>query len=259
MASIVLDHASKTFEGRGTRAALADVSLNICEGDWITVVGSNGSGKTTLLNVISGLTRLDSGRVVVGNSDVAHTPLLSMFGRIGRVSQSTSDGVAGTLTVFENLSLASRRRRLPTLNRTYNSSTRQQYVLELAKFGLGLERRLGDRAGDLSGGQRQCVALVMALLGKPEIVLLDEHTAALDPRTADTVMNATALYITSRRLTCVMTVHDMTLALSHGTRVLMLHEGRVILDASDDERARLSPLLLKQMMVDAVTGESHGR
>lgn len=215
-------------------------SLSILPGQFVTVIGSNGAGKSTLLNVISGETTLQGGRVNVAGYDITRWPVAKRAKLVSRVFQNPLAGSCADLTLEENLVLAQRRARSLTLMPALNRSVRKQFRERLAGLSLGLENRLGDRMGLLSGGQRQAASLVMATLAPTQVLLLDEHTAALDPRTADEILDLTRTLVAEERLTAVMVTHSMQQALELGDRIVMLHEGRAVLDISGEARVGLT-------------------
>jgi putative tryptophan/tyrosine transport system ATP-binding protein len=223
------------------RRALNDLNLDIASGEFITVIGSNGAGKSTLLNVLSGEQTPDRGRVTIADRDVTSwkTPRRAQF--VARVFQNPLLGSCAQLTVEENLVLAARRGRSRGLRFAINSRVTSQLRSALADLGLGLENRLQDRMGLLSGGQRQAIALLMATLSaQQQILLLDEHTAALDPQTAEDVLGLTERLVRSHGLTTLMVTHSLKQALSLGDRTVMLHQGRVIFDVAGVARAHLT-------------------
>ena len=219
---------------------LQDLSLEIHSGELVTVIGSNGAGKSTLLNVIAGEIPVDSGRVLIGERDVTRLPAWQRAALVARVFQDPRAGTCETLTVEENLALAASRGQARGLGLALDSARRLRFRSELQKLGLGLESRLNDQIGLLSGGQRQATSLLMAAIQPMQILLLDEHVAALDPRTAGFVLNLTKRIIAEHGLTALMVTHSMRHALAMGTRTVMLHQGRVVLDVTGAERARMS-------------------
>jgi putative ABC transport system ATP-binding protein len=228
---------------RGTadeRAALDGVSLVLADGSLTIVIGSNGAGKSTLLAAISGAVTLDAGTVQIGVRDVTRWPEHRRARLLARVQQDPMLGTLPTLTVEENLALAEMRASGPGFARALNATRRARFAALLAPYGLGLETRLGARAGVLSGGQRQVLSLAMAVAAAPEVLLLDEHCAALDPKTADLVMQATLRAVGGGNLTTLMVTHNMQHAISFGDRVLMMRAGQMVLDASGEEKARLT-------------------
>lgn len=222
------------------RIAIDRVTLALAEGEFTVVVGSNGAGKSTLLNLVAGSLEPDGGRIEVDGVDVTRWPAHRRADRVARVMQDPMVGTLPTLTVEENLALAQMRAHGRGLRPALDRARRERYRDILAGYGLGLEQRLGARVATLSGGQRQVLSLTMAVLEPPRVLLLDEHTAALDPRTAELVQQATLAVVSRHRLTTLMVTHDMRLALASGDRLLMMHAGRVVLDARGAERAALT-------------------
>jgi putative ABC transport system ATP-binding protein len=234
--------------------ALRGLSLEIPTGQFVTVIGSNGAGKSTFLNAISGDQPVDGGQICIDELDVTRMPVWERANRVARVFQDPMAGTCEDLTIEENLALAQLRGQRRGLARAVKSSMRDGFRERLATLGLGLENRLSDRIGLLSGGQRQAVSLLMAALQPSRILLLDEHTAALDPRTADFVLQLTARIVAENQLTTMMVTHSMRQALDVGDRTVMLHQGQVVLDVSGDERRGMDvPDLLA--MFEKVRGE----
>lgn len=234
--------------------ALRGLSLDIPSGQFVTVIGSNGAGKSTFLNAISGDLPIDSGAIVIDNKDVTRQPVWERAKRVARVFQDPMAGTCEDLTIEENMALACSRGESRGLSRAVKASMRELFRERLATLGLGLENRLSDRIGLLSGGQRQAVSLLMAALQPSRILLLDEHTAALDPRTADFVLQLTARIVQENSLTTMMVTHSMRQALDVGERTIMLHQGKVVLDVSGNARTGLDvPDLLR--MFEQVRGE----
>jgi putative ABC transport system ATP-binding protein len=219
--------------------ALADVDLAIPAGQFVTVIGSNGAGKSTLLNALTGDVRPDRGRVLIDGQDVTGWPAPARARLIARVFQDPLAGSCEALSIEENLALAAARGRVRGLAPALNRQLREHLRARLARLGLGLDRRLGDRMGLLSGGQRQAVSLLMATLAPMKILLLDEHTAALDPKTAEFVLELTREIVAEQQLTTLMVTHSMRQALDCGTRTIMLHEGRICFDVAGERRAGL--------------------
>jgi putative ABC transport system ATP-binding protein len=239
---IRLDRADKRFH-RGTddeHVALDAVTLDLPAGTFAVVVGSNGAGKSTLLNAVAGTIALDAGTVQIDGADVTRWPEHRRARLLARVKQDPMLGTLPTLTVEENLALAEQRGRGAGLGRALTPARRRHHAEVLAAYGLGLESRLGARVGTLSGGQRQVLALAMAVLVAPRVLLLDEHCAALDPRTAEVVMQATLRAVADNHLTTLMVTHNMQHAIRYGDRVLMMHRGRVVLDAAGPDKAGLT-------------------
>lgn len=234
--------------------ALRGLSLDIPAGQFVTVIGSNGAGKSTFLNAVSGDLPIDSGQILIDDEDVTRKPVWARANRVARVFQDPMAGTCEDLTIEENMALAQRRGTGRGLGRAVQASMRDGFRESLATLGLGLENRLGDRIGLLSGGQRQAVSLLMAALQPSRILLLDEHTAALDPRTADFVLHLTARIVAEKKLTTMMVTHSMRQALDVGERTVMLHQGQVVLDVSGEQRKGLDvPDLLA--MFEKVRGE----
>jgi putative ABC transport system ATP-binding protein len=232
----------KTFHA-GTsneRVALNDVSLELASGDFAVIVGGNGAGKSTFLNAIAGEVRIDTGAIVVDGRDVTREPTHKRAGAISRVFQDPLIGTAGVMTIEENLALAERRGRGNGLRLGLTAPARSRYRDHLAELGLGLENRMSQKVELLSGGQRQSLALLMAVLTTPKLLLLDEHTAALDPKTAEAVMRATTRAVERASLTALMVTHNMQHALAFGNRIIMMAEGRIVFEARDAEKAALT-------------------
>lgn len=216
--------------------ALRGISLNIADGEFVTVIGTNGAGKSTFLNTVSGALKVDAGKIVINGTDVTKKPTYQRSHWVARVFQDPMAGTCEALTIEENMALAFKRGNSRTLKGALNGQNREIFREKLSVLKLGLENRLTDRMGLLSGGQRQAVSLLMASLQPSKILLLDEHTAALDPKTAAFVLELTDKIVNSNRLTTMMITHSMQQALTHGTRTVMLHQGQVVLDVSGDER-----------------------
>ena len=235
--------------------ALRDMSLEIPSGQFVTVIGSNGAGKSTFLNAISGDLPIDSGTIVINDKDVTSQPVWTRANQVARVFQDPMAGTCEDLTIEENMALAYNRGMRRGLSMAVKKPMRELFRERLSILGLGLESRLGDRIGLLSGGQRQAVSLLMAALQPSRILLLDEHTAALDPRTADFVLKLTSRIVEENKLTTMMVTHSMRQALDVGERTVMLHQGNVVLDVSGEERKGLEvPDLLA--MFERVRGEA---
>lgn len=219
---------------------LRGLNLNIKEGEFVTVIGSNGAGKSTLLNVISGDLISDSGYVIINDKDVTRLPAWKRAGMVARVFQDPMIGTCEKLTIEENLALAYNRGKKQCLKPALNRHIRALFKEKLSILNLGLENRLSDMMGLLSGGQRQAVSLLMSTLQPSKLLLLDEHTAALDPKTAQFVLELTNQIVQESKLTTMMVTHSMKQALEYGTRTVMLHQGQVVLDVSDDERSKMT-------------------
>lgn len=244
-----ISHIYKTFFP-GTvneRTALIDLSLSLDEGDFVTVIGSNGAGKSTLLNAVSGRYLVDSGSIEVDGQRVNRLKEFQRAKYVGRVFQDPMAGTAPSLTIEQNLSLALRRGHPRGLGLALTAKQRVQFREELAALELGLEKRLSAKVGLLSGGQRQALSLLMAGFTRPRILLLDEHTAALDPQRAELVSKLTERIVSQGGLTTLMVTHNMEQALQLGNRLIMMHEGRVVFQASAEEKKKLTvPALLAE-------------
>ena len=227
--------------GTVTEMTLFDgFDLSVPDGQFVSIVGSNGSGKTSLLNIICGSIPMDGGDVVVDGKSLRKLKDFQRYGTIGRVYQNPSLGTAPNLTMLENLSLADNKGKGFGLTRGINRKRQDFYRQELSGLGLGLEDKLDVKMGALSGGQRQAVALLMATLKKPKLLLLDEHTAALDPKTAAKVLDATERIVGKDRLTTLMITHNMKDAIVHGNRLIMMYEGRIALDIKGEDKKKLT-------------------
>ena len=235
--------------------ALRGIDLTINEGEFITVIGSNGAGKSTFLNAISGDLIVDEGTLTIDGQDVTRKNAWQRAALVARVFQDPMAGTCERLSIEENLALAWQRGQSRGFGRAIRGDQRDIFREKLATLGLGLEKRLTDRMGLLSGGQRQAVSLLMASLQKSKLLLLDEHTAALDPKTGAFVLKLTDQIVNQDQLTTLMVTHSMRQALDHGTRTIMLHQGQIVLDVSGEERARLDVADLLQMF-ERVRGEA---
>ena len=236
-----IQHVSKTFNA-GTiteKKALHDVCLDLAPGDFVTVIGGNGAGKSTLLNLIAGVYTADEGTIVLDGRDISALKEYERAAFFGRVFQDPMRGTAATMQIEENLALAYRRGKRRTLRWGISSAERRSYREKLAVLGLGLENRMSAKVGLLSGGQRQALTLLMATLQKPRLLLLDEHTAALDPKTAQKVLDLTEEIIHRDKLTAFMVTHNMKNAIRYGNRLIMMHEGRIIYDVSGEEKKNI--------------------
>ena len=243
-----LEHLYKTFNP-GTinqKVALSDLSLHLNPGDFVTVIGGNGAGKSTMLNAIAGVWAVDSGRIILDGQDVTALPEHKRAKLIGRVFQDPMMGTAPNMQLEENLALAMRRGQRRGLGWGVTKAEREVYREKLKTLNLGLEDRMTVKVGLLSGGQRQALTLLMASLQKPKLLLLDEHTAALDPATAAKVLDLSDRIVAESQLTALMITHNMTDAIKHGNRLIMMNEGKIILDISGEEKKQLS----KQMLMD---------
>lgn len=244
-----LSHVKKTFN-RGTvteKRALTGVDLTLADGDFVTVIGGNGAGKSTLLNMIAGVYPLDSGTVELDGEDISRLSEPKRAKYLGRVFQDPMRGTAADMQIEENLALAKRRGQRRGLRWGITKAEREEYAELLKKLDLGLEARMQAKVGLLSGGQRQALTLLMATLTNPRVLLLDEHTAALDPKTASKVLELTEQIVAERQLTTLMVTHNMNDAIRLGNRLIMMHEGRVIYDVAGEEKRSLTvPDLLQK-------------
>ena len=222
------------------KTALDGVSLTLGDGDFVSVIGGNGAGKSTLLNAVAGTWLVDSGTIAIDGVNVTRLPEHKRARFIGRVFQDPMMGTAATMQIEENLALALRRGKRRTLRVGITAAERDQYRELLKILDLGLEERLTTKVGLLSGGQRQALTLLMATLQKPKLLLLDEHTAALDPKTAAKVLDTTERIIQRDHLTTLMITHNMRDAIAHGNRLIMMYDGRIVVDVSGEEKRRLT-------------------
>ena len=237
-----LENINKTFN-RGTvdeKILFSDFNLTLAPGEFAAVVGSNGSGKTTVLNIISGDVLPESGKVFLDGEDISSRKNYVRARKIARVFQDPSMGTCPSMTIYENLSIADNKGKRFGLGRGLNRRRLDFYRETLSELGMGLEDRLGTKAQALSGGQRQALALIMATLSPPALLLLDEHTAALDPKSADTVMELTDRIIREHSLSAIMVTHNLRYAVEYGTRSIMMHEGQIVMDVSGAARGALS-------------------
>jgi len=238
---LTISNVSKTFN-KGTineKKALSNINLNLVEGDFCTVIGGNGAGKSTMLNMIAGVDPIDCGKIMIDGVNISRQPEHRRARYIGRVFQDPMRGTAAGLQIDENLALAFRRGRTRGLGWGIKSHEREYYQDSLAKLGLGLQTRMGSKVGLLSGGQRQALTLLMATLERPKLLLLDEHTAALDPKTAKKVLELTDEIVQEQKLTTLMVTHNMKDAIQLGNRLIMMHEGRIIYDVSGPDKRKL--------------------
>ena len=237
-----LQSISKTFHPGTIHAkkALQNLSLSLNDGDFVTVIGGNGAGKSTLLNAIAGVWPVDEGHILIDGVDVTALPEYKRAAFIGRVFQDPMMGTAPNMQIEENLALALRRGKKRTLKWGVTKQEREDYYDRLHALGLGLEKRMTDKVGLLSGGQRQALTLLMASLQKPKLLLLDEHTAALDPATAAKVLELSDKIVEENGLTALMITHNMKDAIAHGNRLIMMNEGHIILDIAGEEKKKLT-------------------
>ena len=237
-----LQNIAKTFNP-GTiteKYALRGVTLHLAPGDFVTVIGGNGAGKSTLMNSIAGTFRVDAGSIVIAGTDITKWPEHKRAKYIGRVFQDPMMGTAAGMMIEENLAIAARRGTAPRLRWSFSKAQREQFRELLAGLNLGLEDRLESKVGLLSGGQRQALTLLMATMAEPKLLLLDEHTAALDPKTAEKVLDITKSIVEKRKLTTLMITHNMKDALRLGNRLIMMHEGNILVDVKGEEKSRLT-------------------
>lgn len=236
------------------KVALNNVSLTLNDGDFVTVIGGNGAGKSTMLNAISGIWKLDAGKILIDGMDITNMPEHKRAKYLGRVFQDPMMGTAASMGIDENLALASRRGKRRGLRWGISKKERERYRKELSVLELGLEDRLSTKIGILSGGQRQAVTLLMAALERPKLLLLDEHTAALDPKTAAKVLQISDKIVSEHNLTTMMVTHNMNDAIAYGNRLIMMYNGGIILDIAGEEKKKLTvPQLLE--MFETASGE----
>lgn len=236
-----IQNIHKTFNA-GTineKVALNGVNLNLNPGDFVTIIGGNGAGKSTTLNAIAGVWAVDEGKIIVDGVDITRLSEHKRALYLGRVFQDPMTGTAATMSIEENMAIAARRGERRGLGWGITKKERERYKEALKELDLGLEDRLSSKVGLLSGGQRQAITLLMASLKKPKLLLLDEHTAALDPKTAAKVLAISDKIIQEHQLTAMMVTHNMKDAIAHGNRLIMMHEGRIIYDVSGDEKKNL--------------------
>ena len=239
---LILQNIRKTFHA-GTvnqKVALDDVSLTLKDGDFVTVIGGNGAGKSTLLNTIAGTFPVDSGSITIAGEDITLLPEQKRARFLGRVFQHPMMGTAADTWIEENLALAARRGERRGLKWSISAADREEFRRLLAELDLGLEERLSSKVGLLSGGQRQALTLLMATMKRPRLLLLDEHTAALDPKTAAKVLALSDRFVEEGRLTTLMVTHNMKDAIAHGNRLIMMNAGKIVLDISGEEKKRLT-------------------
>ena len=237
-----LKNICKTFNP-GTvneKRALTGLNLTLNDGDFVTVIGGNGAGKSTMLNAVAGTWMVDSGSILIDGTDVTRLPEHKRAAFIGRVFQDPMMGTAPTMQIEENLALAARRGQRRGLGWGITKAERAQYREMLRRLDLGLEDRLTSKVGLLSGGQRQALTLLMASLKKPKLLLLDEHTAALDPKTAAKVLSLSDQIVEENHLTTMMVTHNMKDAIVHGNRLIMMYDGHVVIDVSGEDKKKLT-------------------
>ena len=252
-----ITNLQKTFNPGTVNAktALAGLDLTLADGDFVTVIGGNGAGKSTLLNAISGVWKPDYGTVEIDGVDVTHMPEYQRAKFLGRVFQDPMMGTSPDMEIAENLSIAARRGTKRKFVWGIRKGERERYRQLLAPLELGLENRLSAKVGLLSGGQRQALTLLMATLNRPKLLLLDEHTAALDPKTAAKVLELTNKIVTENQLTTLMITHNMRDAITYGNRLIMMHEGRIIVDVSGEDKKKLTVDALLDLFTKASGSE----
>ncbi|MBQ1995251.1 MAG: ABC transporter ATP-binding protein [Clostridia bacterium] len=244
-----IKNVEKTFNP-GTineKKALNNINLHLDEGDFVTVIGGNGAGKSTMLNMVAGVYPVDCGSIVIDGVDVTRLPEYKRAKYLGRVFQDPMTGTAADMQIEENLALAARRGKRRTLRAGITAKERKEYVELLKILDLGLEKRLTAKVGLLSGGQRQALTLLMATLKQPKVLLLDEHTAALDPKTAKKVLDITESIVEKNNLTTIMITHNMADAIRVGNRLIMMHEGQIVVDVKGEEKKNLTIEQLLQL------------
>ena len=252
-----ISNISKTFLN-GTineKTVIRNLSLEINDGDFITVIGGNGAGKTTLLNLIAGVYTPDEGSIVIDDVDITYLPEHKRAKYLGRVFQDPLKGTAGDMTILENLALSYRRGKRRSLAWGILKNEKELFREAVKDLNLGLENRLNYQVGLLSGGQRQALTLIMATLIKPRLLLLDEHTAALDPKTATNVLNITNKIVLENKIPTLMITHNMQDAISYGNRIIMMHNGQIILDIRGEEKQKLTVSDLIKKFEDTIGEE----
>lgn len=250
-----ISNLSKTFNKNtiNEKIALDHINLTLKEGDFVTVIGGNGAGKSTLLNAICGAWNIDAGKILLDGINITNMADYKRAKFLGRVFQDPMMGTAGEMEIAENLAIAHRRGKRRTLRWGMKKQEKANYQTLLAQLDLGLENRLTSKVGLLSGGQRQALTLLMATLQKPKLLLLDEHTAALDPKTAAKVLEITDRIVSEKNLTTIMITHNMKDAIAHGNRLIMMNEGKIIADISGAEKEKLTVEDLLRMFENSGT------
>lgn len=222
------------------KVALNDLNLTLEDGDFVTVIGGNGAGKSTMLNAVAGVWPVDMGKIIIDGKDITRLPEHKRAAYIGRVFQDPMMGTAADMWIEENMALAARRGERRGLNWAISPADRENFRRLLSELDLGLEDRLSSKVGLLSGGQRQALTLLMAVMKKPKVLLLDEHTAALDPKTAAKVLELSDRFVAEGNLTTLMVTHNMKDAIAHGNRLIMMNAGKIVFDVSGEEKKRLT-------------------
>ncbi len=254
---LMIEHISKTFNPNTIteKIALRGVSLHLAPGDFVTVIGGNGAGKSTLMNSIAGTYPVDEGKIEIAGTDITRWPEHQRAKFIGRVFQDPMMGTAANMQIEENLAIAARRGKRPTLRWSSTAKNREHYRELLAGLHLGLEDRMESKVGLLSGGQRQALTLLMATMAEPKLLLLDEHTAALDPKTAEKVLALTKSIVERQHLTTLMITHNMRDALKFGNRLIMMFEGKILFDVPAEQKKNLQVKDLLAMFEKAAGSE----
>ncbi|OUP06553.1 ABC transporter ATP-binding protein [Collinsella sp. An2] len=254
---LTVKHVCKTFNA-GTineKRALVDLNLHLNPGDFVTIIGGNGAGKSTLMNMIAGVYPIDAGTIELDGVNISRLSEHARAKYLGRVFQDPMMGTASDMQIIENLAMARRRGKTRTLRWGVTRAEKEEYTERLAELGLGLEKRLTSKVGLLSGGQRQALTLLMATLVEPKLLLLDEHTAALDPKTAAKVLDLTEKIVSEHKLTTLMVTHNMNDAIRMGNRLIMMHEGTIIYDVAGEEKKSLTVKDLLQKFEEVSGGE----
>ena len=238
-----IDNIKKSFENElgEVKNVFNGLNLNIEQGDFISIIGSNGAGKSTLLDTITGNIIPDSGKINIDGKDITNMPKHKRGSFISKVYQNPSVGTAPSMTVFENLSMADNKGKTFGFSLGLNKKRKEYYKSLLKELGLGIENQMDTEVKSLSGGQRQCLALIMATLNKPKVLLLDEHTAALDPKTSKIIMNKTREIVEKNGISTLMITHNLQDAINYGNRLIMLHNGEILLDVKEEEKRELTP------------------
>lgn len=237
------------------KKALCGVDLTLEDGEFVTVIGGNGAGKSTILNALAGVFSVDEGSIIIDDIDVTKLPEYKRAKFLGRVFQDPMTGTAASMQIIENLAIAQRRGKFRSLKSGVTAKEKAIYVKKLAMLDLGLETRLTSKVGLLSGGQRQALTLLMATLQKPKLLLLDEHTAALDPKTAAKVLEVTDKIVMADNITTIMITHNMKDAIKHGNRLIMLYDGKIIYDVKGEEKSKLKVVDLLKKFEEASGSE----